>query len=261
MISLNENDLTGWDFSGQDLTDASFGQATLTNANLTGVDTRGAVGLNFSGTVSRNSIVPDGKMNGLTLTAGERLLIRDDDGVTVPPPKLWVVPRPPIPVTIKERFNMEEDSVLQLLFESDQWDSLISFEPGIPVKFGGTLELTFADDVELASQVGRTLRIFDWTGVSPSGLFEIRSPYVWDITHLYTTGEVTLVAVPEPTSGLIVLAAVLTLVAHRKINCLGLRQPVHRKRVTLIATPESSSLATIVVIMAACRSSVTSRFL
>jgi hypothetical protein len=86
---------------------------------------------------------------------------------------------------------------------------LISFaEPYIPVQLGGALELMFADDVDLASQIGRTLRIFNWSDVSPSGRFDIRSPYVWDVTNLYTNGEVKLIAVPEP-SATIMLVGVL----------------------------------------------------
>jgi hypothetical protein len=87
------------------------------------------------------------------------------------------------------------------VFEAEPWDSLISFEPGIPVQLGGALELTFADDVNLASQLGRTLRIFDWTGVSPIGQFELTSPYSWDATKLYTTGEVTLLALSASIAG------------------------------------------------------------
>ena len=69
------------------------------------------------------------------------------------------------------------------------------------------LELTFAGDVDLAGQIGRTLRIFDWTGVSPSGQFEIQSPYAWDVTNLYTTGEVTLLAVPERATFVLLIVA------------------------------------------------------
>ena len=71
---------------------------------------------------------------------------------------------------------MTPGGTLRMVFEADAWDSTISFAPGIPVTLGGTLELTFADDVNLAGEVGRTLKIFDWTGVSPTGAFAISSP-------------------------------------------------------------------------------------
>jgi hypothetical protein len=52
--------------------------------------------------------------------------------------------------------------------------------------------------VDLAGQVGRTIDLFDWTGADPAGAFDVSTPYVWDLSRLYTTGEVTLAAVPEP---------------------------------------------------------------
>jgi hypothetical protein len=117
---------------------------------------------------------------------------------------------------------MEHGSVLRLLFEADPWDSLISFESGIAVQIGGSLELTFANGVDLATQAGRTLRIFDWTGVSRIGQFEIRSPYVWDVTNLYTTGQVTLISVPEPSTlvlgGMVILSS---FARRRKGSCLS----------------------------------------
>ena|SRR5436190_12031163 len=83
----------------------------------------------------------------------------------------------------------------------------VSFAPGIPVALGGTLELAFADDVNLASQVGRTLDLFDWTGVHPTGAFAVTSPYTWDLSKLYTTGEVTLTSVPEPSTLMLMILA------------------------------------------------------
>ena len=56
--------------------------------------------------------------------------------------------------------------------------------------------MTFAPDVNLASQIGRTIDLFDWTGVTPTGAFTVSSPYTWDLSKLYTTGEVTLSNVP-----------------------------------------------------------------
>jgi hypothetical protein len=67
--------------------------------------------------------------------------------------------------------------------------------PGISVALGGTLNLTFADGVDVATQVGRTLRIFDWTGVEPTRALAVESPHSWDLSQLYTTGEITLLAV------------------------------------------------------------------
>ena len=80
---------------------------------------------------------------------------------------------------------------------------------GIPVTLGGTLELTFADDVNLASQLGRTFDLFDWTGVNPTGAFAVSSPYAWDLSNLYTTGEVTLTAIPEPATLVLLMFAAI----------------------------------------------------
>ncbi len=114
---------------------------------------------------------------------------------------------------------MADGGVLQILFDADAWDSTISFQPDIPVTLGGTLELMFVTDVDLASQVGRTFDVFDWTGVNPTGQFQFASPYAWDLTSLYTTGEVTLTAVPEPSSiALLVIGAagILALATRRR---------------------------------------------
>jgi hypothetical protein len=56
----------------------------------------------------------------------------------------------------------------------------------------GTLELDFREGINATLQRGRSIRVFDWSGVQPQGSFEIDSPYLWDVTALYTTGEVRL---------------------------------------------------------------------
>jgi hypothetical protein len=68
------------------------------------------------------------------------------------------------------------------------------------VALGGTIALAFAPGVNVAAQSGRTIDLFDWTGVTPTGAFNVSSPYSWDLSNLYTTGEVTFAAVPEPAS-------------------------------------------------------------
>jgi hypothetical protein len=125
-------------------------------------------------------------------------------------------------IICKANCSISPGGVMRIEFEAHAWDSLISFEPGIPVERGGTLELMFTRDVDVATQVGRTLRIFDWSGVSPVGEFLVASPYAWDVSRLYTTGEVTLAAVPEPGTAVYVAAALVTLVATcRRRDSLG----------------------------------------
>ena len=102
----------------------------------------------------------------------------------------------PIPITVDKHLAMGPGGTLQIEFEADAWDSTISFAQGIPVALGGTLELGFADGMSLAGQVGRTFDLFDWTDVTPTGAFTVSSPYTWDLADLYTTGEVTLLAIP-----------------------------------------------------------------
>jgi hypothetical protein len=70
----------------------------------------------------------------------------------------------------------------------------------------GTLELRFTADVNLASQLGRTFDLFDWTGVNPTGSFAVFSPYTWNLSNLYTTGEVTLTAISEPAAIVLLLS-------------------------------------------------------
>jgi hypothetical protein len=89
---------------------------------------------------------------------------------------------------------MGPGGTLRMVFEADAWDSTISFAAGIPVTRGGTLELTFADDTSLTTQIGRTFDVFDWTGVTPTGTFAVSSAHLWDLSNLYSTGDVTLLA-------------------------------------------------------------------
>jgi hypothetical protein len=167
----------------------------LTDANLTGADLRGA---NFydasnyptlTGADTRNVIWWAGAIDGLDLTAGESLVIRDYDGD--PSRSL-----PPIDILVSQHVLMDPSSELQMIFDADAWDSTISFAPGIPVTLGGTLDLRFAPGIDVVAQAGRTLDLFDWTGVTPSGSFSVTGPYSWNLTKLYTTGEVTLGALP-----------------------------------------------------------------
>ncbi|MEX0611299.1 MAG: pentapeptide repeat-containing protein [Pirellulales bacterium] len=222
-------DFTGGDFAGQDFANArlnfvtfanaDLGHANLVNgdfagflyyddqggifvspganlagANLTGVDSRGANLLyaTLTGATMHNMIQPNGRIAGLDLTAGKSLVIRDYDGNPFVFPSTGLVP-----VVVQQHLVADATSALHFVFDSDAWNSTISFEPGIPVALGGTLELTFAPYVNVATQSGRTIDLFDWTGVTPTGAFTVSSPYTWNLSNLYTTGEVTLAAAPS----------------------------------------------------------------
>src|SRR6185436_10001114 len=139
---------------------ANFSHATLTGAN------------------TFNLIQDSGHIAGLDLRNSNSLVVRNH----------WRS------IGVDQYLNADATGALRLRFDADPWGSTISFAPGIPVSLCGTLDLAFAPGVDLASQVGRTFDLFDWTGVAPTGAFNVSSPFGWDLSQLYTTGEVTLTA-------------------------------------------------------------------
>jgi uncharacterized protein YjbI with pentapeptide repeats len=201
-IWLRFNDLTGWNFAGQNLSNAHLDSATLTNADFTGADTRGVrylTSAQLATAITTNLIRPDGVIEGLNLRGGKTLWVRDYDK------DVYTIPTDiPIVIRVTNGMDMGTDGSLKMIFEADEWDSTISFVPGVPVTLGGTLDLTFAEGVDLSSQVGRQFKLFDWTGVSPTGAFTVLHPEQWVLDELYTTGMVTYV--PEPaTLGLLLI--------------------------------------------------------
>jgi hypothetical protein len=142
------------------------------------------------GTNTENMIQPDGHIAGLDLRSSEMLIVRN-----------YVNHGFPIPIVVDRNLAMDASSTLQLVFDADAWDSTFSFAPGIPVTLGGTLQLAFAAGVDPADQLGRAIDLFDWSGVTPTGTFNVSSPYTWNLSNLYTTGQVTLSAVPGVVPG------------------------------------------------------------
>ena len=134
-------------------------------------------------------IWPNGQINGLDLDADGLLVVRD---------MLRSLRRQPHPHHGRPALAMGPGGTLRMVFEEDCRGIRRSPSPRHPGHARRHAGTHFADDVNLASQVGRTFDLFDWTGVSPTGAFAISSPYTWDLSNLYTTGEVTLTAIPEP---------------------------------------------------------------
>ena len=197
-IVLGENDLTGWDFTDQNLTDAMFGgsspslpyldRAILTDADLSRADTRGARRLSWSDAITENTILPDGHIVGLDLGAGETLRVRDYEG--------------DIAITIDDQMLLDADATLEIIFADAEWGSTISLADSALADLDGTLLLSFTDDADLGSLVGTTFDLFDWNGglLPGDALTSIDYPSwsQWDLSDLYLGGSVTLVAVPEP---------------------------------------------------------------
>src|SRR5262249_46603791 len=109
----------------------------------------------------------------------------------------------PIPITVDDKVTVLPGGMIQLIFSGSNWDSTIKFESGIDVSLGGTLDVTFANDVPVVAQEGRSFKAFDWTGVTASGQFQLHVPAgsVWDTSKLYTTGELTMLGTSSDIDG------------------------------------------------------------
>ena len=182
-VNLDGNDLSGWNLRGQDL--------------------RGSIIGGGSQAILRNAIRAFGEVDGLDLTDGEQLIVRNFriNDSNLGPTRTGII--------VYKQMMIGELGKLTMILAPTVWQSTIYIQPDIAVLLDGTLELDFAPDVNLQSQVGRTIKLFAWSGVSPTGTFAVESPYTWDLSHLYTSGEVTLLAIPEPTNIALIYVSIL----------------------------------------------------
>ena len=193
--------LTDANLSNANLADASLNNSTLTGANLHGADLRRACYSNLDGAILHNTVLSDGTINVLSLAAGEMLLVHNNlilasmgrDG------SISLI-APSIPIHIAGTPSFAPTSSLQMIFDGNPWGSIISFDPGVSIALAGDLDLSFAPGVAASDLVGDTFQLFDWTGTSRTGEFNVVSDLgcVWDLSQLYATGQVTLISVPEP---------------------------------------------------------------
>lgn len=223
--------------SGANLTGTSYWyvpgpHANLSNADLTGADARGATDMDTALSQTQNFIHPDGHVEGLHISTGETMRLWDFDLTAV---EIWhggFYGDIQIDIVVEDSLTIDSSGTLQIIFEDEEWRSTILFESGIPVTLDGTLKLLIDEDINPLTLVGATYQLFDWTGVSPVGVFDsiISHPgTVWDVSSLYTTGEVALMAVPEPTMPiLLVLGATLLAVCRAHV-------PKGNRRRTMLA--------------------------
>ncbi|MBC8107274.1 MAG: pentapeptide repeat-containing protein [Anaerolineae bacterium] len=188
--TLNNARLVGADFSRADfrnfsLTNANCLDTSFVNARLDNADLRGARDADVSSASTQNTIRPDGRIDALT---SGTLFVRNYIGPTA------------LPIRVR---NGMSGAGVYTFFDADPWGSTISFDPGTPVVLNGSaLVLGFADEIDVSGLVGRSYRLFDWSGVNIDTEFGLifsndNEPYVWDTSRLYTEGVVTFVAVPE----------------------------------------------------------------
>ena len=252
-INLEGSDITGWNFRRQNLASASLNSAKVVNvdftgANLTGVDLyaatiakcdftdanvsnivfsfgkltdtnftradlRDSIAFDPEGTVTTNAILPNGHIHGLTLASGEKLRVANHRGRSVVPG----VEAPGTPIVIDDHATMSPGSALDVVFDSTPWHSTISFAPGISAQLDGMLELRFANEVDVAAQIGRKFKVFNWGSTLATGHLNVASPHLWDASKLLSSGEVTLLAVvPEPSSSAILAVGSATWFALRE---------------------------------------------
>ena len=183
--------MTGSILANADLAAANLTGATLTDADFTGADLRGTRFLPAPTTITHNTIQPDGSIQGLALQAGEKLVVRNNL----------------IPIVVTTSATMDPAATLQILLESN-WTSPIGFSPGLIPMLGGTLDLEFANGVDPTGLLGQSFQVFNWNGPLPAGdqfgAITTDLGMMFDTSNLYTTGYVTLTAVPEPSSLLLV---------------------------------------------------------
>ena len=208
-IDLSNSVLDGWDFRGQDLTEASFHQAKLADANFAGANLSNAslrattlTGANFEdsnlsradlgfavgfsaapSTVSRNAINPDEVIDGLDLRPGEY--------VTIPSRGT----RPLRGITVQDTLIVNQGGTLGMEVSCSfgcPESSHLSLSPGINVELQGTLRI-----------LGRvrepeSFDLFDWPQqMAPGSRFSLVDlpAGAWDLSQLYESGEITLTSV------------------------------------------------------------------
>jgi uncharacterized protein YjbI with pentapeptide repeats len=219
-VNLSQQDLQNWDFRSQDLRGASFQNSDLRGAALELSDLRGSLlPTNLTGIELGRSILSDGALQTLQIMDGETLTIRAAPVLTPITPtgggRPPITP-PVIPLGVKVTSSVAGvQGVLELLLDGNDWTSTIKFNALGQVTLAGELKLSFEEFALPAAAVGKSFDLFDWPLLGPMGEFNITTDpsQVWDLSSLYTTGEVRLVAVlPEPSSSLMI-ASLLTFAA------------------------------------------------
>jgi autotransporter-associated beta strand protein len=187
-------DLNGANLTNANLQQAVFAVATLVGANLTGADLRETVQYDGTGANMTNTIRPDGTILGLNINAATPSFTVHNSFFN-------------LPIHVTGGAAIASSGSLQVVFDGPIWRSTMSFDSTSSVALNGNLDLQVASGVNLTTLLGQDLKLFDWTGVTPSGQFaqitsHLPAGYAWNTSALYTTGIVDLTQVAiGPTNG------------------------------------------------------------
>jgi len=172
---------------GANLTDSLLATADFSRADVSLADLRGATGFKSQvTTISLNAILPDGQINGLSLSS-DTLVVRDSE----------------IGISVANGFQMGPGAVLEFLVADEEWGSTVGLDgrnASVP-RLGGTLRIVFDETVNQSGLVGTTFDLFDWgSALEESNQFDfvdIPAGTKWDLSRLYSSGDVRLTAIPE----------------------------------------------------------------
>ncbi len=213
-----DTNLTGANFTSAYVRGTGYVHAILDGTDFSLADARGStIVASTPGVILRNTILGDGSITPLSLLPGDTLAIRNGSGIHV-----------------HDGFMLDPASTLQMLlgpdFSQHDWTSTISLSGGFVADLAGTLDLRFDVGADPRDYLGETFHLFDWNGQLLSGdhFDHITSlpGFAWNTSALYTTGEVTLTAVPEPASWvLLAVGGAVAFVSLRRRRQLDDRTP------------------------------------
>ena len=218
-VNLSKANLSGASFAGAgvyntNLTGIDLSDVSFYGAQLSGSDTRGAKNFWQYGITDKDNLVwPDGHVEGINLTHRHCFRVWDYDGPDMDDDG---APDKMLGITVEDNFLIDETSTLIVGLEDEEWGSTIEFEEGIDVCFDGTLEVELRDGFMPAP--GDVWRLFDFDGVVPTGKFHsFVLPDVtgctWDTSRLMNDGVLSITAVPEPSSAMLLLIGTLASVS------------------------------------------------
>ena len=193
-VFLEGADLTNANLQGAKIQGANLAWAILTDADLTGADLFGSDLRDADGfspaasSRTQNAILPEREILGLRLLPGQQLAVSRPLG--------------PNTIVVTEEFATEDGATLEVgldrfcLIGCEMRCSHFTLPVGTMVQLGGTLRIARTSPTGRLNGFDPVIDLFDWpSALSSDNTFSsIELPAgSWDISQLYTSGEIILV--------------------------------------------------------------------